>query len=128
MREPILNETDAPPRRRSLTLATPKKNFVRISDFARARFFLLKGKQNFSLVSCSGRAGWRDWPLFDFARTARHSSPQPPFAVFLRGRTGFLASLLFLSVVFIKLFVNQWTIKIFSRTPHVVWVKIACSA
>jgi len=58
MREPILSErTDAPPRRRSLTLATPKKSFVRISDFARARFFLLKGKQNFSLVFCSERAG-----------------------------------------------------------------------
>ena len=62
MREPILSErTDAPPRRRSLTLATPKKSFVRIFGFARVRFFLLKGKQNFSLVFCSERAG--GWAL-----------------------------------------------------------------
>src|SRR3989344_8122741 len=36
MREPSLSETDAPPRRRSLTLATPQKSFLCISDFARA--------------------------------------------------------------------------------------------
>jgi len=35
------------------------KSFVRISDFVRGRFFLLKGKQNFSLVFCSERAGRR---------------------------------------------------------------------
>src|SRR3990167_9267785 len=57
MREPSLNETDAPPRRRSLTLATPQKSFLCISDFARAGFFLLKGKQNFFVVFCSERAG-----------------------------------------------------------------------
>ncbi|MBU4347431.1 hypothetical protein KKF23_02635, partial [Patescibacteria group bacterium] len=28
MREPSLNETDAPPRRRSLSLATPHKSFL----------------------------------------------------------------------------------------------------
>ena len=57
MREPSLNETDAPPRRRSLTLATPQKSFLCISDFARAGFFLLKGKQIFFVVFCSERAG-----------------------------------------------------------------------
>ncbi|MBF8280971.1 MAG: hypothetical protein HW383_744 [Candidatus Magasanikbacteria bacterium] len=30
MREPSLSETDAPPRRRSLTLATPQKSFLHI--------------------------------------------------------------------------------------------------
>jgi len=73
MREPILSErTDAPPRRRSLTLASQQKSFVRISDFARARFFLprlrrpacalhagrgfggqVKGKENFFADFCS---------------------------------------------------------------------------
>jgi len=47
MREPSLNETDAPPCRRSLTLATSKKNFVRISDFARAGFFLPRLRRGF---------------------------------------------------------------------------------
>jgi len=39
MREPSLNETDAPPRRRSLTLATPQKNFRYDFGFARATSF-----------------------------------------------------------------------------------------
>jgi len=37
MREPFLNETDAPPRRRSLTLATQQKSFLYIFYFAPAR-------------------------------------------------------------------------------------------
>ena len=50
----FLNETRPrkPPRRRSLTLASQQKRFLCISDFARARFFFLKGKENFF-------AGWR---------------------------------------------------------------------
>ena len=32
-----------PPRRRSLRSRAPQKNILRFSDFARARFFLLKG-------------------------------------------------------------------------------------
>ena len=36
--------------------------------------------------------------------------------------------LFFLSIVFIKLLVNCWTKKIFSRTVYVVWVKIPCFA
>src|SRR3989344_1911003 len=81
MREPFLSETDAPPRRHSLTLATPQKSFLRIFDFARARFFLprlrrgfggqVKGKENFFAGFCSERAGRRGF----CARTARHSSP-----------------------------------------------------
>ncbi|MFH2004841.1 MAG: hypothetical protein ABIK27_08960 [Bacteroidota bacterium] len=57
MHEPILSGTTESPRRRSLSLATPQKSFVRIFGFARAGFFLLKGKQNFSVVFCSERAG-----------------------------------------------------------------------
>src|SRR3990167_7300767 len=77
MREPSLNETDAPPRRRSLTLATQQKSFLRIFYFARARFFLLKGKENFFAGFCSERAGWRG---FASARARRNSphTPLPP--------------------------------------------------
>src|SRR3989344_628823 len=53
MREPSLNETDAPPRRRSLTLATPQKSFLRIFLFGARFFFLLKGKENFFAGLCS---------------------------------------------------------------------------
>jgi|GEM_PF-6403666 len=56
-----------PPRRRSLTLATPQKSFVCDFPFARDPFFPLKGKQNFSVVSCSdeqgGGAGYFLFPL-----------------------------------------------------------------
>src|SRR3989344_1057996 len=50
----FLNETRPrkPPRRRSLTLASQQKSFLCISDFARARFFLLKGKENFFAGFC----------------------------------------------------------------------------
>src|SRR3989344_6913508 len=86
MHEPILSErTAAPPRHRSLTLATPKKSFVRISDFACAGFFLprlrrgfggqVKGKQNFSLVFCSGRAG--GGALRTSLGPGRHPPPHP---------------------------------------------------
>ena len=44
------------PRRRSLTLASQQKSFLRIS-FARAGFFLLKGTENFLLASASSDAG-----------------------------------------------------------------------
>src|SRR3989344_701821 len=78
----FLNETRPrkPARRRSLPLATQQKSFLRISDFARAVFFLLKGKENFFAGFCSQRAGRRAWPLF-FARTRRNSphTPLPPF-------------------------------------------------
>jgi len=85
MREPSLNETDAPPRRRSLPLATPKKSFVRIFGFARARFFLLKGKQNFSLVFCSERAGGGA-----SLRLGRGGiSPTPPFRLALVSASDF---------------------------------------
>ena len=50
---------DAPPRRHSLTLATPQKSFLHIFYFARPRFFLLKGKENFFAGLCSERAGRR---------------------------------------------------------------------
>jgi hypothetical protein len=82
-----------PARRRSLQLATQQKSFLCISDFARAGFFLLKGKENFFVGFCSERAGRRGWPLF-FARTRRNSPHTLPFfsAVFLRGRTEFLAA------------------------------------
>jgi len=43
---------------------------------ARAGFFLLKGKQNFSLVFCSERAGRRGFAL---ARARRNSPHTPPF-------------------------------------------------
>ncbi len=93
MREPFLparqspkgdggNETDAPPRRRELTLATPQKSFLCISDFARDQFFLLKGKQNFSLSVCSLRAGRRG---FASTRARRNSPLEPPFRVALAG-------------------------------------------
>ena len=68
-----------PPRRRSLTLASQQKSFLCFS-FARAGFFLLKGKENFFAGFCSQRAGRRDWPLF-FEREWRNSphTPLPPF-------------------------------------------------
>jgi len=78
MREPILSErTDAPPRRRSLPLATQQKSFLYISDFARAGFFLLKGQENFFAGFCSERAGRRG---FASARARRNSphTPLPP--------------------------------------------------
>jgi len=59
MLEPFLNGTDGAPRRRSLMLATQQKSFLCISDFARPRFFLLKGKENFFAGFCSERAGRR---------------------------------------------------------------------
>src|SRR3989344_6664082 len=45
-----------PPRRRSLTLAAPQKNTLCSFHFARAGFFLLKGKECFAWL-CSERAG-----------------------------------------------------------------------
>jgi len=47
-----LNETADSPRRRSLTLASQQKSFLCLS-FARAGFFLLKGKENFFAGFCS---------------------------------------------------------------------------
>ena len=41
MREPFLSEIDAPPRRRSLTLATPPKKFPFPFFFSRSRLFFL---------------------------------------------------------------------------------------
>ena len=77
----LLNKTRPrkPARRRSLALATQQKSFLCISDFARAGFFLLKGKENFFAGFCSERAGRRGWPLF-FAREWRNSphTPLPP--------------------------------------------------
>ena len=82
---------DAPPRHRSLMLATPQKSFLHFSRFARPRFFLLKGKENFFAGFCSERAGRRGRPLF-FARARRNSphTPLPPCPrlgrrIFLRG-------------------------------------------
>jgi hypothetical protein len=59
LREISLKETDAPPRRRSLRSLFRKKVFFTIFYFARARFFLLKGKENFFAGLCSERAGRR---------------------------------------------------------------------
>jgi hypothetical protein len=42
-----------PPRRRAGNRHAPQKSFLCISDFARARFFLLKGKENFFAGFCS---------------------------------------------------------------------------
>ena len=91
MREPILSETDAPPRRRSLTLATQQKSFLHIFYFAHARFFLLKGKENFFAGFCSERAGRRG---FASARARRNSphAPLPP-----RPRFGYRRNLYFAS-------------------------------
>ncbi len=72
---------DAPPRRRSLTLAPTKKSFVHNFLFVRARFFLLKGKQNFSLAVCSERAGRWERSLSRNCGTsarARRNSPHTP--------------------------------------------------
>ena len=76
-----------PARRRSLPLATQQKSFLCISDFERARFFLLKGKENFFAGFCSLRAERRAWPLF-FARTPRNSPPHTPFRRVLAGTDG----------------------------------------
>jgi len=59
LREISLSETDAPPRRRSLRSLFRKKVFFAIFYFARPRFFLLKGKENFFAGLCSCRAGRR---------------------------------------------------------------------
>ena len=76
---------DAPLCRRSLALAPTKKSFVHNFLFAPARFFLLKGKQNFSLAVCSLRAGRRG---FASARARRNSphTPLPPRPRFERRR------------------------------------------
>jgi len=71
-----LNETATDsPRRRSLTLASQQKSFLCFS-FARAEFFLLKGKENFFAGFCSLRAGRRG----SNARARRNSphTPLPP--------------------------------------------------
>ena len=74
---------DAPPRRRSLTLAIPQKSFLHIFYFSPARFFLLKGKENFFAGFCSERAGRRG---FASARARRNSphTPLPPRPRFRR--------------------------------------------
>ncbi len=46
-----------PPRRRAGNQHAPQKSFLCISGFARARFFLLKGKENFFVVLCSDEQG-----------------------------------------------------------------------
>src|SRR3989344_1750500 len=76
MREPFLSEIDAPPRRRSLTLATPQKRFLRIFCFARSRFFLIKEKEIFFAGLCSERAGRRGFAFR--AGGQKFSSPQTP--------------------------------------------------
>ena len=70
-----LRNLNAPPRRRSLRSLFRKKVFFAIFYFARARFFLLKGKENFFAGLCSERAGRRG---FASAR-ARRNSPHTPF-------------------------------------------------
>ena len=84
--------------RRPRVSAEPSRKIAfTFSDFVRAGFFLLKWKENFFAGFCSERAGRRDWPLSVFARTARHSSPQPPPAEpSSRGRENFLTATLFL--------------------------------
>ena len=74
---------DAPPRRRSLRSLFRKKVFFAIYYFARARFFLLKGKENFFAGLCSCRAGRRG---FASARARRNSphTPLPPRPRFRR--------------------------------------------
>src|SRR3989344_1870172 len=46
-----------PPRRRAGNRHAPQKSFLCISDFARADFFLLKGKENFVVLLCSDEQG-----------------------------------------------------------------------
>src|SRR3989344_4969286 len=48
-------------------------------------FFLLKGKQNFSLVFCSERAG--GGAGLYFCKSMAEFPPHPPSAMLLRGRT-----------------------------------------
>ena len=62
---------------RSLRSLFRKKVFFAIFYFARARFFLLKGKENFFAGLCSERAGRRG---FASARARRNSphTPLPP--------------------------------------------------
>ena len=72
---------DAPPSRRSLTLATPQKSFLYIFYFARPIFFL-KGKENFFAGLCSERAGRRVRSLSACWRTsarARRNSPHTQY-------------------------------------------------
>ena len=68
-------ERSAPPPLASL--AVQQKSFLHIFYFARARFFLLKGKENFFADLCSERAGRRG---FASARARRNSphTPLPP--------------------------------------------------
>ena len=94
MREISLKETDAPPRRRSLRSRASQKNFLRIFYFARARFFLLKGKENFSAWLCSQRAGRRG---FASAR-ARRNSPHTPLPPRPRFRRRFFQRAYFIKV------------------------------
>ena len=68
-------ERSAPPPLASL--AVQQKSFLRFFYFARADFFLLKGKENFFAGFCSERAGRRG---FASARARRNSphTPLPP--------------------------------------------------
>ena len=68
-------ERSAPPPLASL--AVQQKSFLHIFYFAPARFFLLKGKENFFADLCSERAGRRG---FASARARRNSphTPLPP--------------------------------------------------
>src|SRR3989338_5309260 len=63
-----------PPRRRAGNRHAPQKSFLCFSRFARARFFLLKGKENFFVLLCSERAGRRGFASV----RARRNSPHTP--------------------------------------------------
>ena len=71
---------DAPPSRRSLTLATPQKSFLYIFYFARPIFFL-KGKENFFAGLYSKRAGRRVRSLSACWRTSARARRNSPHAL-----------------------------------------------
>jgi len=79
-------ERSAPPPLASL--AVQQKSFLHIFYFAPARFFLLKGKENFFADLCSERAGRRG---FASAR-ARQNSPTPLFRLALASATALFSA------------------------------------
>jgi len=66
------------------SLAVPQKSFLRNFYFARARFFLLKGKENFFAELCSERAGRRGLAF------RAGGPPKENASYFLRGKQKFL--------------------------------------
>ena len=75
-----------PSRRRAGNRHAPQKSFLCISGFVRARFFLLKGKENFFVLLCSDEQG--GGLGLSFLQEHGGIPPTPPFRRVLAGTDG----------------------------------------